>query len=52
MTVSNCVICFFRHGRRFAHFTDEGKDMSHGLLSPVFRLRRKREANEGTDVRM
>ncbi|XP_073341926.1 uncharacterized protein [Pagrus major] len=37
------------HGRRFAHFTEEGKDMIHGLLSPVFRLKRKRKANEETN---
>ncbi|CAL8315702.1 unnamed protein product [Arctogadus glacialis] len=31
------------HGRRFAHFTEEAKQMAVGLLQPVFRLKRKRE---------
>ncbi|CAM4572250.1 unnamed protein product [Leuciscus chuanchicus] len=30
------------HGRRFAHFTEEGKKMGDGSLLPVFRVPRKR----------
>lgn len=30
------------HGKRFAHFTTEGKRMGDGLLAPVFRVPRKR----------
>ncbi|XP_073681623.1 HMG domain-containing protein 3-like [Garra rufa] len=30
------------HGRRFAHFTSEGKKMGEGCLPPIFRVTRKR----------
>uniref|UniRef100_A0AAV2IYX5 Ubiquitin-like protease family profile domain-containing protein n=1 Tax=Knipowitschia caucasica TaxID=637954 RepID=A0AAV2IYX5_KNICA len=37
------------HGRRFAHFTKEGKQMVNGCLSPIFRLKRKRPCTEVTN---
>ena len=51
MNIQICIILtiispyLFRHGRRFAHFTEEAKQMTVGLLPPVFRLKRKREVN-------
>uniref|UniRef100_A0AAV2M0V9 Ubiquitin-like protease family profile domain-containing protein n=1 Tax=Knipowitschia caucasica TaxID=637954 RepID=A0AAV2M0V9_KNICA len=39
------------HGRRFAHFTKEGKQMVNGCLSPIFRLKRKRPCTEVTNQR-
>lgn len=40
-TTFTCL--FFRHGRRFAHFTPEGLQMSSGYLAPIFRIPRKRK---------
>uniref|UniRef100_A0AAV2JWH1 Uncharacterized protein n=1 Tax=Knipowitschia caucasica TaxID=637954 RepID=A0AAV2JWH1_KNICA len=37
------------HGGRFAHFTKEGKQMVNGCLSPIFRLKRKRQPTEETN---
>lgn len=33
------------HGRRFAHFTQEGRKMREGSLPPVFHVPRKRRHN-------
>lgn len=32
----------YRHGRRFAHFTQEGRKMGEGILPPLFHVPRKR----------
>uniref|UniRef100_A0AAV2J0W6 Uncharacterized protein n=1 Tax=Knipowitschia caucasica TaxID=637954 RepID=A0AAV2J0W6_KNICA len=37
------------HGGRFAHFTKEGKQMVNGCLSPIFRLKRKRQPTQETN---
>lgn len=37
------------HGRRFAHFTQEGIEMVNGLSLPVFRVERKRKPIEETN---
>uniref|UniRef100_A0AAV2M7N9 Uncharacterized protein n=1 Tax=Knipowitschia caucasica TaxID=637954 RepID=A0AAV2M7N9_KNICA len=39
------------HGGRFAHFTKEGKQIVNGCLSPIFRLKRKRQPTEETNQR-
>ncbi|XP_049926793.1 uncharacterized protein LOC126406522 [Epinephelus moara] len=38
------------HGRRFAHFSKEAESMLNGLLSPVFRVKRKREDTAVSNV--
>ena len=42
----------YRHGRRFAHLTEEAEQMAVGLLPPVSRLRRKREVNDVSSDRI
>ncbi|CAM4568405.1 unnamed protein product [Leuciscus chuanchicus] len=34
------------HGRRFAHFTEQGIQMARGSLDPIFRIPRKRKYDE------
>ena len=34
--------CHVSHGRRFAHFTKEGREMARGTLPPIFHILRKR----------
>ncbi|CAM4299460.1 unnamed protein product [Leuciscus chuanchicus] len=36
------------HGRRFAHFTEQGIQMARGSLDPIFRIPRKRKYDEVT----
>uniref|UniRef100_A0AAV2KXJ2 Uncharacterized protein n=1 Tax=Knipowitschia caucasica TaxID=637954 RepID=A0AAV2KXJ2_KNICA len=39
------------HGGQFAHFTKKGKQIVNGCLSPIFRLKRKRQPTEETNQR-
>ena len=47
----NCMECIFcvcvcSHCIRFAHFTEEGREMARGTLPPIFGIPRKRKVSD------